>query len=120
MQKIVSLGAVLVGFMLIVGYKNYGCTPWLGPRHLLEYTLVRRVLPIVWVIMAMAIAFATGNAYRPVSIGGQAVLPPPAVLMLLLLTTIMVVPISTLPLNKKRRGSRTSAGGKATKFRGIG
>ena len=34
------------------------------PTTLLEYTLVRRVLPIVWVIMAMAIAFATGKCVQ--------------------------------------------------------
>ena len=64
MQKIVSLGAVLVGLMLIVVHKNLWLYTMVRPTTLLEYTLVRRVLPIVWVIMAMAIAFATGKCVQ--------------------------------------------------------
>ena len=64
MQKIVSLGAVLVGLMLIVVHKNLWLYTMVRPTTLLEYTRVRRVLPIVWVIMAMAIAFATGKCVQ--------------------------------------------------------
>ena len=61
-HKMVSLGTVLVGLMsIVVGYKNLWLYTVFKPTTLLNYTLVRRVLPIVWVIVAMALAFAIGN-----------------------------------------------------------
>ena len=59
MQQMVSLGAVLLG--LISTFVGYNYLRLMKTTTLLEYTLLRRVLPVVCVIATMVIAIAAGN-----------------------------------------------------------